>query len=167
MRGYYLQAREWYRDNLMRIFYRLHHAFPESGRNDWFSPHPEPRNMGNGFWQDGHTSNETAPGFVIYPGRAEGILGNDILLVETLDPGQYAFYKTAHAVIARLGGRLSHGATLLRELHIPAAVMPHVDQTWVDQTWPGRKVIYQDGTLKLADPAQLSPGSTATTRRPA
>jgi hypothetical protein len=144
MRGYYLQVREWYRDNLMRIFYRLHHAFPESDRPYWFSPHPAPRNMGNGFWQDGHVSNDAASGFVIYPGCAEGILGNDILLVETLDPGQYAYYKSAQAVIARLGGRLSHGATLLRELHTPSAVMPHINQAWV-----GRKVTYQDGRLEL------------------
>lgn len=44
MRGYYVQIREWYRDNLMRIFFRLHHAFPESDRAYWYAPHPSPPN---------------------------------------------------------------------------------------------------------------------------
>ncbi len=84
MRGYHLQVREWYRDNLMRIFFRLHHAFSEQDRQHWFSPHASPRDRGNSFWQDGHASHEQATGFIIYPGNVEGVLGQDILLVETL-----------------------------------------------------------------------------------
>ena len=146
MRGYYLQIREWYRDNLMRIFFRLHHAFPESDSPYWFAPHPSPRNMRNSFWQDGHGGTGKAKNFVIYPGRVEGILGKDILLVDTLDPGQYAFYKVARAVIALMGGRLSHGATLLRELRIPSAVMPDLDPAW-----SGQKVIYENGVITLSE----------------
>lgn len=144
MRGFYLQTREWYRDNLMRIFFRLHQAFPASDRPFWFSPHPHSRSESNGFWQNGHVADEQAIGFVIYPGQAEGTLGSDILLIDTLDPGQYAHYKNARAVIARMGGRLSHGATLLRELQMPSAVLPDVNTAWV-----GRKVHYRDGKLSL------------------
>ena len=83
---------------------------------------------------------------MIYPGRAQGILGRDILLEDTLDPGRHADYRAAQAVIARMGGRLSHGSTLLRELRKPSAVLPHVDMAWL-----GREVLYQDGALTLVD----------------
>ena len=145
MRGHYIQIREWYRDNLMRIFLRLHHAFPTADRAHWFSAHSAARTMNSGFWQDGHTDNAQSAGFIIYPGHAEGVLGKDIMLVDTLDPGQHAQYTSARAVIARMGGRLSHGATLLRELQKPSAVSPDIDLTWL-----GRKVSYQDGKLTLA-----------------
>lgn len=144
MRGYYLQVREWYRDNLMRIFFRLHHAMPMADRLHWFAAHPTARNRGDSFWQDGQLGREKAAGFLIYPGRVEGILGKEILLEETLDPGRYLEYQAAQAVIARMGGRLSHGATLLRELRKPSAVLPDVDFAWL-----GRKVAYQDGELML------------------
>ena len=102
--------------------------------------------MRNSFWQDGHEGTGKAKNFIIYPGRVEGILGKDILLVETLDPGQYAFYKAARAVITLMGGRLSHGATLLRELRIPSAVMPDLDHAW-----SGQKVIYENGVIALSE----------------
>lgn len=146
MRGYYLQVREWYRDNLMRIFFRLHHAMPIADRPHWFAAYPSARNRGGSFWQDGQLGTEQAAGFLIYPGRVEGILGKDILLEETLDPGRYLEYQAAQAVIARMGGRLSHGATLLRELRKPSAVLPGVDLTWL-----GREVAYQDGELMLIE----------------
>lgn len=146
MRGFYLQTREWYRDNLMRIFFRLHHAFSERDKAYWFAPHPSPRKMNNSFWQDGHEGTGKAKNFVIYPGRVEGVLGSEILLVVALDPGQYDYYKTAQAVIALMGGRLSHGATLLRELRIPSAVMPDLNPAWT-----GRNVIYENGLVSLCE----------------
>lgn len=144
MRGYYLQIREWYRDNLMRIFFRLHHAMPAGDAACWFAPHPEARERQGSFWQDGSAATELAQGFVIYPGRAEGILGVDILLEDTLDPGRYAYYQQARGVIARMGGRLSHGSTLLRELRKPSAVLPAVDVSWM-----GRQVVLENGELSL------------------
>ena len=39
--------------------------------------------------------------FVIYPGQAEGILGKDILVVDALEPGHYASYQQAKAIISR------------------------------------------------------------------
>ncbi|CAM4271273.1 alpha/beta hydrolase [Bordetella muralis] len=146
LRGYYLQVREWYRDNLMRLFFKLHHAVPAADRAYWFAPHPDVRTRNGSFWQNGSDSAEQAVGFMIYPGRAEGILGQDILLEETLDPGRHAHYQTARAVIARMGGRLSHGSTLLRELRKPSAVLPQVDMAWI-----GQKVLYQDGKLSLIE----------------
>lgn len=146
MRGHYLQVREWYRDNLMRIFFRLHHAMPAADRSHWFAAHPDARYRNDSFWQDGQAGTEQAAGFLIYPGRIEGILGRDILLEETLDPGRYLEYQAARAVIVRMGGRLSHGATLLRELRKPSAVLPDVDRAWL-----GRTVRYHDGELTLID----------------
>ncbi|RMN78848.1 hypothetical protein ALQ56_00089 [Pseudomonas syringae pv. papulans] len=146
MRGYYLQVREWYRDNLMRLFFRLHHAMPSADREHWFAPHPDIRSRAGSFWQDGREGTEQATGFMIYPGQVQGILGEDILLEDTLDPGCHAHYQNARAVIARMGGRLSHGSTLLRELRKPSAVLPQVDLAWV-----GREVLYVDGELRLVE----------------
>ncbi|WP_449121850.1 alpha/beta hydrolase [Pseudomonas viridiflava] len=146
MRGYYLQVREWYRDNLMRVFFRLHHAMPQTDRAHWFAPHPDVRARTGSFWQDGREGTEQAAGFMIYPGQVQGILGEDILLEDTLDPGRHAHYQSARAVIARMGGRLSHGSTLLRELRKPSAVLPHVDPEWL-----GREVRYADGELTLIE----------------
>jgi hypothetical protein len=144
LRGYYLQVREWYRDNLMRVFFRLHHAMPMADRVHWFAPHPDIRSRDGSFWQDGREGTEQATGFMIYPGQVQGILGDDILLEDTLDPGRHAHYQAARAVIARMGGRLSHGSTLLRELRKPSAVLPQVDVAWL-----GCEVLYRDGELTL------------------
>ncbi|MCQ3031171.1 alpha/beta fold hydrolase [Pseudomonas syringae] len=146
LRGYYLQVREWYRDNLMRVFFRLHHAMPMTERAHWFEPHADVRNRAGSFWQDGSEGTEHAAGFMIYPGQVQGVLGEDILLEDTLDPGRHAHYQNARAVIARMGGRLSHGSTLLRELRKPSAVMPDVDPAWL-----GREVRYVDGALTLVE----------------
>lgn len=146
MRGYYLQVREWYRDNLMRVFFRLHHAMPQADQAHWFAPHPDVRARTGSFWQDGREGTEQAAGFMIYPGQVQGVLGEDILLEDTLDPGRHAHYQNARAVIARMGGRLSHGSTLLRELRKPSAVLPHVDPEWL-----GREVRYADGELTLIE----------------
>lgn len=147
LRGHYLQVREWYRDNLMRLFWRLHHAVPEADCAVWFAPHPFARTRDGSFWQDGRDGVEQATGFMIYPGEVRGKLGEDILLEETLDPGRHADYQKAKAVIARMGGRLSHGSTLLRELRKPSAVMPNVDVAWL-----GCEVLYVDGQLSLVTP---------------
>ncbi|WP_240202738.1 PEP-utilizing enzyme, partial [Burkholderia sp. LMG 13014] len=146
MRGWYLQVREWYRDNLMRVFFRLHHAMPAADRDTWFAPHPERRERNGSFWQDGSEGTDEAAGFMIYPGHTQGVLGHDILLEDTLDPGRHAQYQAARAVIARMGGRLSHGATLLRELRKPSAVLPRVDAAWI-----GREVRLSDGRLTLVE----------------
>lgn len=146
LRGYYLQVREWYRDNLMRLFFKLHHAMPDQDRAHWFVAHPDVRSRQGSFWQNGDEGTERAEGFMIYPGRVQGTLGQDILLEDTLDPGRHAHYQAARAVIARMGGRLSHGSTLLRELRKPSAVLPHVDASWT-----GRTVLYHDGTLTLIE----------------
>ena len=144
LRGYYHEVREWYRDNLMRIFFRLHHAFPAAEREYWFAPHPAARDRQGAFWQDGGDALQQSFSFMIYPGNAEGTLGSEILLVDSLDPGRYASYKSARAVIAKSGGRLSHGATLLRELRMPSAVLPDTPEVW-----RGQQVRYSNGKLVL------------------
>ncbi|MFN8916206.1 MAG: PEP-utilizing enzyme [Burkholderiales bacterium] len=152
MRGYCVQVREWYRDNLMRIFLRLHHAMPNTDRAHWFAAHPDARTQQGSFWQDGHSKgSEIATSFVIYPGSAEGVVGTDILLEDTLDPGCHAQYQQALAVVVRMGGRLSHGATLLRELHKPSAVVPDPPRLL-----PGQRVRYDNGQLTLLETHQES-----------
>lgn len=152
MRGYYLQVREWYRDNLMRVFFALHHTMPAADAAYWFAPHPAVRGRQGSFWQDGDAGTELANAFMIYPGQVRGVLGQDILLEQALDPGRHDHYRQARAVIACMGGRLSHGATLLRELRKPSAVLPQVDSAWL-----GREVLYHDGTLTLSDPYGETP----------
>ena len=144
LRAYYHEVREWYRDNLMRIFFRLHHAFPAAEREHWFAPHTALRDRQGAFWQDGGDALLQSFSFVIYPGGAEGTLGEEILLVDSLDPGRYESYQQANAVIAKNGGRLSHGATLLRELNKPSAVIPRISESW-----RGQQVRYANGTLSL------------------
>lgn len=82
-------------------------------------------------------------GFVIYPGGAEGVVGEDIILVDALDPGEFDTYQAAGAVVARMGGRLSHGSTLLRELGKPSAILPNAPEGL-----EGKRVRYQDGVLE-------------------
>ncbi len=139
--GKYFEVREWFRDNNMRLFHQLHIALRGS---DWLLPYPGIREKSGAFWQDGGAVMTQSHGFVIYPGRAEGIVGEEILIVDALEPGHYEDYKKAKAVIARTGGRLSHGATLLRELKKPSAVMPLVGTDLL-----GQRVVYLDGELQL------------------
>jgi pimeloyl-ACP methyl ester carboxylesterase len=139
--GKYFEVREWFRDNNMRLFFRLHHAMKGS---NWLLPHPGIRTKSGAFWQDGSGLMQQSHGFVIYPGTAEGIVGVDILIVDALEPGHLEDYKKAKAVIARTGGRLSHGATLLREIRKPSAVLPSVLEFEA-----GVRVRYRDGVLEL------------------
>lgn len=140
LRGKYTEVREWFRDNNMRLFHRFHRNMKGS---DGFELHPGDRNKAGTFWQDGGASSQQNFSFVIYPGTVEGILGTDILVVNALEPGHFEEYKQARAVISRTGGRLSHGATLLRELQKPAAVMSEVDMSLI-----GTAVRYQDGEIE-------------------
>lgn len=139
LNGLYFQIREWFRDNNMRLFHRLHLQLQCT---EYLLPHPGIRSVSGTFWEDGSGKMQQSRSFVIYPGSAEGRVGEDILLVDALEPGHYARYKQAKAVIARTGGRLSHGATLLRELKKPAAVMPEAGPEW-----EGKVVHYADGAL--------------------
>jgi hypothetical protein len=50
-----------------------------------------------------------------------------------------------------MGGRLSHGSTLLRELRKPSAVIPQVDPAWM-----GYEVLYRDGELELMNSKDMN-----------
>jgi phosphohistidine swiveling domain-containing protein len=140
MRGYYSQVREHFRDQLMRIFFQLHHAIPE---RSLFAPVASARKRRGSFWQTGSAERGQSASLLIYPGEAEGILGKDILLVDSLDPGQHQYYRQASAIIARSGGILSHGSTLLRELKIPSAILPDINTEWL-----GKKISLRDGKVQ-------------------
>jgi hypothetical protein len=139
LRGYYIQVREWFRDNNMRLFHRLNLALRDS---QWLELHAGIRSQAGTFWQDGGEVEAQAFGFVIYPGRVEGIAGEDILVVDALEPGHYAEYQQARGVVSRTGGRLSHGATLLRELKKPSAVIGQVDAGLM-----GKRVVLEGGRI--------------------
>lgn len=141
--GYYFEVREWFRDNNMRLFHRLHHALKGS---DWLLPHPGIRQHTGTFWQDGGGALAQEHGFVICKGEVEGVVGVDILIVDALDPGQFERYKAAKAVVARMGGRLSHGSTLLREIGKPSAVVPEAPRDW-----EGKRASFVNGVLEVLD----------------
>jgi phosphoenolpyruvate synthase/pyruvate phosphate dikinase len=79
------------------------------------------------------------------------VLGEDILVVDTLKAGDYERFAAARAVIARTGGKLSHGATLLRELKKPSAVIPDIDTSQ-----KGRAVHYYNGQVAPAEQVSKS-----------
>jgi pimeloyl-ACP methyl ester carboxylesterase len=143
MGGYYFVTREWFRDQHARLFFRMHQALRGTA---WLKPHEASRDIRGTFWQDSGAAGVSAQSesFVIYPGAATGVVGRDILIVDALDAGQFEDYRRATAVIARSGGRLSHGATLLRELRKPSAVIGDAPQALDGQT-----VRYRDGQLSL------------------
>ncbi len=121
MGGKYIELREWFRDNNMRLFHRLHNALEGSV---WLGPHEGVRTRKGTFRENGDDIQGEAHAFVIYPGTVEGRVGYEVIIVDALDPGQYEFYISARAVVARCGGKLSHGAILLRELKKPSAIIP-------------------------------------------
>lgn len=137
--GFYFEIREWFRDNNMKLFHRLHLAMRGS---DCLLPHIGERTRSGTFWQDGGGVIQQGHGFVIYEGEAEGVVGEDILVVDALEPGHYEEYKAAKAVVTRTGGRLSHGSTLLRELRKPSAIIPGVPD------YSGQKVRFSAGKLE-------------------
>lgn len=143
VRGWYIEVREWFRDNNMKLFQRLH--FELAGSNE-FEKSGVIREKSGTFWQDSGLYDrveydESLPA-IIYPGEAKGIVGVEILIVDALDPGHFEEYKLAKAVISRSGGQLSHGATLLRELKKPSAI-----NSKISDEHTGKLVHYSDGNL--------------------
>jgi pimeloyl-ACP methyl ester carboxylesterase len=145
--SYYFEVREWFRDNNMRLFHQLHLALQGS---QWFLPHEGVRRYKGSFWQSGGESSSQNFSFVIYGGSVEGILGQDILVVDALEPGHFEAYKQAKAVIARVGGRLSHGATLLRELRKPSAVLSDFPKDFKAQ-----KVRFSEGKIYYLESSNI------------
>jgi len=139
LQSYYFEVREWFRDNNMRLFHRLHNALEGS---EWLKAHEGIRTKSGCFWQNGGETLSQAFSFVIYLGHVEGILGKDILVVDALEPGHFEDYKQAKAVISRTGGRLSHGATLLRELQKPSAVISNFPKDFEEKF-----VIFENGKI--------------------
>lgn len=137
--GYYFQVREWFRDSNMRLFHRLHLAMRGS---EWLEAHEGLRSKSGTFWQDGGEMLRQDHGFVIHPGEVEGVVGKDILIVDALEPGHFEQYKAAKAVVSRTGGRLSHGATLLRELQKPSAIVPEAPDC------EGKRVRFKNGVIE-------------------
>lgn len=144
LNGKYYEVREWFRDNNMRLFHGLHNALQGS---TWLEPYPGIRDKAGTFWQDGKASMAQGFSFMVYPGEVEGIVGQDIMVVTALEPGHYEAYKKAKAVISRTGGRLSHGATLLRELKKPSAIIGDLAEDL-----DGKRIRLTDGVVEILTP---------------
>lgn len=125
-KAHLFNTREWFRDAYTRLYFRLHHVLAQHEKPTpyWFEKHVYPRTLQGAFWQDEGVTKKQNHSVVIYPGDVRGHVGKDILIVDSLDPGQLHRYKTFKAVITRSGGSLSHGAILLRENAIPSAIIP-------------------------------------------
>jgi len=67
----YIEVREWFRDNNMRLFHKLH---LELQGTSWLDLHDGERKQSGTFWQDGGEVLQQSLSFVIYPGEIEGIL---------------------------------------------------------------------------------------------
>jgi hypothetical protein len=144
MGGKYLEVREWFRDENMKIFYHIHFQTIDP---QLFQQHVGNRSRkGTFFEQNPDAVSAFNDAFCIVSGDLEGILGEDIALVEVLKAGEIENLRRYKGVVAKTGGRLSHGATLLREFGIPSAVIPHVSSDWI-----GRRVKLQGAKLCLAE----------------
>ncbi len=56
------------------------------------------------------------------PGEAAKLAPGEILVTHAVDPGWTPAFVNAAAIILEMGGRLSHGAVVAREYHIPGVV---------------------------------------------
>lgn len=149
MRGRYTEVREWFRDNNMKLFQLLH--FELIGSTELEKSNSLREKSGT-FWQDSGLDESVeytdSQPIIIYPGSAEGIVGVEILIVEALEPGHFEEYKKAKAVIAKTGGQLSHGATLLRELKKPSSI-----NSGVELNIQGDFVRYTNGKIIVQNPS--------------
>jgi len=151
--AFYIEQREWFRDNYTRLYYRLHFLVKQLDESGLlFSPYFNPREISGSFSQHNgetvtshHNPDSLACGEVvlIYPGQVSGVIDSDILVVDRLDPGKFRYYCRFKAVIARGGGYLSHAAILLRELKIPSAFVPDVPVLA-----PGTHLQFDNGKLR-------------------
>ena len=71
------------------MFFRLHHAMPAADRDAWFAPIPSAANATAASGRTAAKAPDEAAGFMIYPGHSKRVLGHDILLEDTLDPGRH------------------------------------------------------------------------------
>lgn len=145
--NYFVYVREWFRDNNMRLFQRLHAGLQETEKGrEWLEKFDSVREITGTFWADEGDVYDQDFSFVIYPGSVEGIVGEekDILIVDYLDPGKYSKYKKYKAVVSRTGGKFSHGAILLRELKIPSAIISNIENDL-----DGKKVSYENGKISI------------------
>lgn len=144
MGGKYLEVREWFRDENMKVFYHLHFHTKDPSL---FDHHPGMRSRkGTFFEQNPDEVSSFSDAFPIVSGELEGILGKDIAFVEVLKAGDIENLQQYKGVVALTGGRLSHGATLLREFGITSAVIPQVSKDWL-----GRKVKLKGAQLWLLE----------------
>ena len=162
--AYYIEQREWFRDKYTRLYYRLHFLIKKRDVSGiLFSPYLNSRELSGSFWQhNGLTLSLHQPkpeplaeSFILnYPGYIEGIVAQDILVVDRLDPGKFKYYQRFKAVIARGGGYLSHAAILLRELKIASAIVPNLPYVS-----PGTRLVFDNGNLQFHQPSRSAVNS--------
>jgi pyruvate,water dikinase len=96
----------------------------------------------------------TAPVQVVTDPYAPGLEPGEVLVAHTTDPAWTPLFLTASAVVIDLGGPLSHGAVIARELGIPCVINVKHASTQL----ASGEVVTVDGTAGEVYP---QPGSAA------
>ncbi|MCH8909013.1 MAG: hypothetical protein IH840_18180 [Candidatus Heimdallarchaeota archaeon] len=141
LRGHYIAIREWFRDSNMKLFYRLHFLLQ---RHELLIDHGGTRHKSGLFME--HTGLSVASKsdiILLYPGKVIGVIGQDLLIVETLQSHDFERFKQYKVIISKTGGKLSHGATLVRELKIPSAII------FGFEAETGSRFEFENGKIKL------------------
>lgn len=84
------------------------------------------------------------------PAQAASLIPGEILIVPFTDAGWSPYFNLAAGLATEIGGTLSHGAVVARELGLPA-VVDLCDATTVIQTGQRVRLDATLGTLELLD----------------
>lgn len=121
LRGHYIAIREWFRDSNMKLFYRLHFLLHD---HKHLKPHGGTRYKSGLFMEHSGLLVDTLSDVILlYPGKVTGVIGEELLIVDTLQSHDFEKFKQYKVIISKTGGKLSHGAILVRELRIPSAII--------------------------------------------
>jgi phosphohistidine swiveling domain-containing protein len=92
---------------------------------------------------------------VLDPARADGLERGDILVCETTDPSWASLFLVASGLVIDVGGPLSHGAIVARELGLPCVVNTR-DGTRRLRTGDSIRVDGSTGTVEVLAPASAT-----------
>ncbi len=92
---------------------------------------------------------------VTTPDDADELLDGEILVCETTNPSWASYFLVAGAVVVDIGGPLSHGPIVAREMGIPCVINTR-DARHVIKTGDRIRVDGTVGTVEILDPATLT-----------
>jgi len=103
-----------------------------------------------------------SPGLVDGPARvvtcasdADALLRGDVLVCRTTDPSWTPYFAIASAVVIEIGGPLSHGAIVARELGIPCVIAENATREIRDGAHI--RVDGNSGEIQVVAPLDVSP----------